>query len=421
MAQNRPKKRMANLVYTLPKTYDKNLEENMKTFNVKMLYIYKFISQCLPIYAFYTILFIERGKSVTDVAVLIALWSVFAIVVEIPSGILADRWNRRNMLAISAVLQGICFIVWFFSHTLLMFALGFVFWAVSGAFVSGTEEGLIYDNLKNDGREGDFTEIYGKAQFYANVGAIVGIASAGVMASFISIETIALISAAICFANVAFALQIRERNFYSEKLDEEEAGFFETIKGAGSFIKGSRVALVAILFLVLFASLSSYLDEFDALIINDWGISHIWVSVILTVRFAFIALGDILAPRVQKKVSSIRQIFLLNGLACVLLTVFAVMWNQYAILIFGVASMIMAIAEILLVNALQQEIQEEGRATVMSFYSVGQNVVMICFTLIYAALAGIFTLQQVYIIIAIYGLIGGLGFYVMSKAIRIRT
>jgi len=402
----------------------KHLEEqNMTVFNAKLLYVYKFISQCLPIYAFYTILFIERGKSVTDIAILIALWSVFAIAVEVPAGILADRWNRRNMLAIAAVLQGVCFIIWFFSHTFFMFALGFAFWAIAGAFTSGTEEGLIYDNLKSDGCEENFTKVYGKAQFYANIGTIVGIASAGVLASFISIEHIALLSAAICFVNVIFALQIREKNFYSAQLKEETTSLFGTLKEAGSFIKGSTLALVSILFLVLFASLGGYLDEFDALIINDFQLSNIniWVSGILTVRFAFIALGDILAPMVEKKISSIRQIFLLNGFACVLLAIFSLIWNQYAILIFGLAFMCMAVTEILLVNALQKEIKEEGRATVMSFYSIGQNVAMICLSLIYALLAGIFTLQQVYLILSIYGIVGGLGFYLLFKVVKTRA
>jgi len=391
----------------------------MTTFNVKALYIYKFIGQCMPIYAFYTILFIERGKSVTDIAILIALWSIFTIVFEVPTGILADRWNRRNMLAIAAVLQGLCFVLWFFSHTFLLFAIGFAFWALAGAFASGTEEGLIYDNLKSDGREKDFTEVYGKAQFYANAGAIVGIASAGILASFIPIEVIALISTVVCFLNVLFALRIREKNFYSERTADETTGVLETFKEASGFIKGSRLALVSISFLVLFASLGSYLDEFDAIIINDFQLSNIWVSVILTVRFAFVALGDILAPAVQKKISSIRQIFLLNSLACALLTVFALVWNQFAIPMFGLAFMLMAVTEILLVNALQDEIKEEGRATVMSFYSIGQNMAMICLSLVYALLAGIFTLQQVYLIISIYGIAGGVGFYLLSKTVRL--
>ena len=389
----------------------------MKAFNTNVLYAYKFISECLPIYAFYTILFVVRGKSVTEVAVLVALWSAFTIVFEIPSGVLADRWNRRNMLAIAAVLQGICFIIWYFSHTFLMFALGFVFWAISCAFSSGTEEGLIYDNLKSDGCEERFTKVYGRAKFYGNVGAVFGIASAGVLASFISIEVIALISAAICFGNVFFALQIREKNLYSERLESESTRFLDTFKEAGAFIKGSKVALVSVLFLVLFASFGSYLDEFDPLIIDDFQISYIWVSVILTIRLAFVALGDILAPKVQSKISSIGRIFLYNGLAFVLLAGFAMIWSQYAILIFGVAFMIMAISEILLVNALQNEIREEGRATVMSFFGIGQNVVMICVSLIYALLAGLFTLQQVYIIMSVYGIVGALGFFLLFSRV----
>ena len=394
----------------------------MKTFNEKALYIYKFVGQCLPVYAFYPLLFLERGMTVSNVAMLIALWSVFNIAFEIPAGILADRWNRRNMLAIAAVLQGVCFVIWFFSHSFFMFALGFFFWGIAGAFTSGTEEGLLYDNLKSDGREDSFTKIYGKAQFFAVIGVLIAIGSAGAIAIFINVETIALISAMVCFVNVIFALQLREQNAYAEQKDEDSAGVFDTLTKAISFIKGSSLALACILFLVFFG-MGSYLDEFDALIANDWDINVLWVSGILVVRFAFAALGDILAPIVEKKIKSVRQIFFLNVVACILLTAFALMWNWYAILFFGIAFMLMAIAHILLVNALQKEIKEEGRATVMSFFGVGQNLAMIVFSLIFAMLLRIITLQQVYILVAIYGIIGGLifcMFCMLFKKIRPR-
>ena len=343
----------------------------MAKFNVKVFYAYMFISECKPIYAFYTIMFINRGLSVADVAVLMALWSAFAIIFEIPSGILADRWNRRNLLAIRDILHGCCFIIWFFSHTFPMFAVGFAFWAVAGAFGSGTEEGLLYDNLKSDRCEESFTKVYGKAKLCANMGVVAGIASGGILVGFISIEAIALISAAVCFVNVMVALRIREKNFYSERLDKESISFFNTFKDAGVFLKGSKVALVSVLFLVLFAGIGNYLDEFDALIINDFQLSNIWVSVILSVRCAFVAVGNILAPTVQRKINSVKRIFLLYGISCAVLIVFSVIWNQYAIPIFGLCFMIMAITEILLVNALQSEVKEEGRATVMSFFKVG--------------------------------------------------
>jgi MFS family permease len=392
----------------------------MPHFNVKILYIYKFISQCLPIYAFYTIFFIERGQSLTEIALLIALWSVFAIIFEIPSGILADRWNRRNMLALASILQGICFVIWFFSHSFAGFAAGFVFWALSGAFSSGTEEGLIYDNLKSDNREEDFTKIYSKARFFEHVGSMAGIVSAGIIANFINIEVISLISAAICFINLIFVMQLREKNFYSQKLNEERSvrsvSFFETFKESAFFLKGNKAALGFILFLALFASLGAYLDEFDALIINDFKLNTIWVSVILTIRFVFLALGDILAPFVQRKIRSTQQVFIVFVLSCIMLAGFSLIWNQFAILIFGISIMIMAITEILLIDSLQNEIKEEGRSTIMSFYGVCQNIVMIFFSLMYALLAKTLSLNLVYMIIAFYGIIGGISFFAMQKA-----
>lgn len=372
----------------------------------------------MPIYAFYTILFIQRGMSVTDIAVLLALWSVFTIVFEVPSGVLADRWNRRNMLAIATALQGLCFMIWFFSHTFLMFAIGFVFWAIAGAFISGTEEGLIYDNLKCDGNEECFARVYGKARFYANMGTITGVVSGGIIASFVNIESIALISAAISFVNVIIVLQIREKNYYSERLNKESLEFFKTFQEVVIFLKDNRGAMISIVFLVLFVSLGEYMDEFDALIVHDFSLSNIWVSVILAVRFVFIALGDILAPILQKKITTLRQIFLFNGLACFFLVIFTLFWHQHVLWILGLGLMIMAISEILLVDALQNKIKEEGRATVMSFYGMGQNVVMIFFSLVYALLAGIFTLQQVYIIISVYGILGGVSFYFCLRIMR---
>jgi len=406
----------------------------MNVFNVKTLYIYKFIGSCLPIYAFYQILFLERGQSVSDIAVLLALWSFFAIIFEFPSGVLADRWNRRNMLAIAKLIKGFCFVIWFFSHSFLMFALGFAVWAVASAFSSGTEEGLIYDNLKSDGDVESFTKVYGRAQFWANVGSFTGIASAGVLVNYVSIENMSLISAGICFLNFFFAMRLREKNFYSERLKNEQMvdtadysdgaahglfkSFFGTFMEASIFIKSSRVALVSILFLILFSSLGGYLDEFDAFIINDFGINLVWVSVILTVRNVFVALGDLLAPKVQKWISSVERIFLFGIVSFILLIVFAVVWNQYLIPIFGLTFMILTITEILFINVLQGEIKEEGRATVMSFFSAGQNVAMICLSLIYGLLAGIFTLQQVYSIISLYGIAGCVVFYIIWKVMK---
>ena len=389
----------------------------MKQFSTKYLYLYKFISECLPIYAFYNILFVERGLSIGQVTILIALWSVFAVLSEIPTGILADRWNRRNMLVIACILQGMCFMLWFYSHTFVMFMIGFALWGLASSFVSGTEEGLIYDNLKREGREEEFTTIYGRAQFWANVGVITAVITAGFLVTFLYLGYIALISAGLCVVAAILATRIRECNLYREQSMDEEPGVLDTLRGAGTFIKGNPIALLVIVFLVFFASIMGYLDEYDAFITKDFGLGHVWVSVIFTVRFASIAIGDLLVPIVQKKINNLRGIIFFTLGGNVLLLVFSVLWNQYVLLIFGLSVLILTVASILLINMLQEEIKEEGRATVMSFVGIGQNVFMIVLSLIYGFLAGFISLHIVYIVIAMYGILGCIVFVILRRVL----
>ncbi|MCL2116136.1 MAG: MFS transporter, partial [Methanobrevibacter sp.] len=175
------------------------MKENFKE---KSFYIYKLLNECLPIYSLFLILFIEKGLSVVEISLLLSFWSLVALLSEVPSGIIADRWNRKYMLFIATVLKAICFAIWFISNSFSMFALGFLFGGISVSFTSGTEEGLIYDNLKSEKRENDFSKIYGKGRFYSSIGIIIGVISGGVLANFISISTIFLMSVAILTINL---------------------------------------------------------------------------------------------------------------------------------------------------------------------------------------------------------------------------
>ena len=387
-------------------------------FKEKYFYIYKFFSDCLPIYALYTILFREKGLSVSEIALLLSFWSFVVLLAELPSGILADRWNRRNMLCIAAILKALCFMLWCFSDTIVMFGLGFIFWGISGAFSSGTEEGLIYDNLKSENREKEFSEIYSRGRFYAALGILIAIISSGMLASFISIGAVSVLSAIICVINLIFVYQLKEKNYYSERLKEEKIGYFKTLFEAVKLcIKNSNI-FVSMIFLVFVISVIDYLDEYDALIIDDFKLKYIWISVIFTVRFIFVAIGNRIAPKIDEKFKSKNKGFILAIMASLFLLLFSIIWNQYVILILGIGCMIMTIADVLQINIIQGEIKEEGRVTVMSIYSMAQNAVMIIFSLAYALLSTLYSLKMVYIIISIYCIIGTVLIYFVNVMIR---
>ena len=392
--------------------------KNEQKFKEKSFYAYKFFNDCLPVYALYTILFREKGLSVAEIALLLSFWSFVVLVAELPSAILADRWNRKYMLCIATFLKTACFITWCFSETFVMFGLGFVFWGIENAFCSGTEEGLIYDNLKSENKEKEFTKIYGKGRFYATLGVLIAIISSGILATFISISAISILSVVLCVISFMFVCQLREKNYYSERLKKEKIGYFNTfLEAAKLCIKNSKI-LISMIFLVFIVSIIDYSDEYDALIIDDFQLGYIWISVIYTVRLLFVAIGNHIAPKIEKKYTSKNKTFILAIIASLLLFTFSMLWNQYAILVLGIGCMIMTIADVLQINLIQREIKEEGRATVMSIYSIGQNTVMIIFCLIYALLSGFYTLKTVYVIISIYCIAGAVLLYFINPKLN---
>jgi MFS family permease len=119
------------------------------------------LSELVPYYPLYALLFLDTGLSTAQLSALFAVWSITGFVTEIPAGALADRWSRRGVLVLAGVLQAAGFGVWTAAPAFWAFAVGFVIWGASSALVSGAIEALVHDALADVGAEGAFARVYG--------------------------------------------------------------------------------------------------------------------------------------------------------------------------------------------------------------------------------------------------------------------
>ncbi|MFD3705488.1 MFS transporter [Nocardia sp. NPDC058658] len=126
--------------------------------------LFKGTRDLLPIYALYGVLFADHGLSTAQISLLLALWSVTAFVLEVPSGAWADTVSRRGLLILSCVLQAACFTIWMLAPSFAGFAVGFVVWGIAGALESGTFEALIYDDLVAREKPSAYASIMGWAR-----------------------------------------------------------------------------------------------------------------------------------------------------------------------------------------------------------------------------------------------------------------
>lgn len=104
-----------------------------------------------------------RGYSLVEIGFAETVFHITSLIFEIPSGVLADVFGRKNMLIVSSVMRMIGNIIMIFSCNLQLVCASIAFYAVSYNFSSGSGDALAYDSLKMDGKENEY-ETYASNQ-----------------------------------------------------------------------------------------------------------------------------------------------------------------------------------------------------------------------------------------------------------------
>jgi MFS family permease len=168
------------------------------------------LSELVPLYPLYALLFLDAGLSAAQISGLFAVWSITAFVAEVPAGVLADRWCRRGVVVLAGILQAVAFVVWTAAPTYRAFLVGFVIWGVSGALVSGASEALVHDGLAAVGA----AEAYGRVNGWMTAAELLvqvpTAVAAGVLFALGGYEVVGWGSVVVCLAAAAVAFRFPE-------------------------------------------------------------------------------------------------------------------------------------------------------------------------------------------------------------------
>ena len=129
--------------------------------------------------AFFILFLVEKGLSYSEIGILYAVREICINVFEIPSGIVADAYGRKNSLIGSFVAYIISFLVFFVSADFWPFFVAFIFYGIGGAFRSGTHKGMIMDYLKIKGWEDQKINYYGHTRSWSQKGSAISSLIAG--------------------------------------------------------------------------------------------------------------------------------------------------------------------------------------------------------------------------------------------------
>jgi MFS family permease len=332
------------------------------------------LSELVPYYPLYALLFLDTGLSGAQISALFAIWSITSFVTEVPAGVLADRWSRRGVVVLAGVLQAAGFAVWTAAPEAWAFAVGFVVWGVSGALVSGASEALVHDGLAAVGAGASYVRVNG---WMTSAELLVQVPTAFAASALFAVGGYPLVgwaSVAVCLAAAALALRFPEA---PRTADDDGAPLREGVVEA----LRSPALRVLVLAVALIGGLDA-VEEYFPVLAGEWGVPTTAVPVAVLVIALTGAAGAALGGMADRLPGGVLLALLVAAAA---LFAVAAVWARPAAL--GAVALFYALYLAVLVVAearLQEGIASTHRATITSVAGLGIEVASL---LVFAAWA----------------------------------
>lgn len=324
------------------------------------------------------------GFTDATIGVMAATYTVVTLLVETPSGILADRWSRKGVLVIASILLVVATALGGLSYDVSTYIIAMALWGVFYALYSGTYESVVYDVLlEEQGSADDFEKWYGYIRFMDSIALTLGALIGGAISAFTNPRMTYFVTIPFALIAVFALLRFREPLLHkAEPLSSVRAHVAATF---GAVLK-RRSLLPVLLVLLSGGLLLKVILEFNQL----W-----WLALAAPVGMFGIAsaanlgslgLGGLLASRLR-----LDKPLVLGGMVTVIIasTVCLMFWrNFYAIVIVQMLLvMSMLVSEIIFVRSLHDELPSKLRAGSASAVSTFVSLIFIPFSLVFGSIS----------------------------------
>ncbi len=166
---------------------DATLKSPYQINNVRLFIVFRVLFNARFYYPVFSILFLDFGLTLSQFALLNAVWAATIVLCEVPSGALADTIGRRNLLVFAGSLMVIEISLWAFvprhDITLLfwVFVVNRILSGMAEAAASGADEALAYDSLKEFGNIEQWGEVLERQMQIQSAGFVFAMTLGGVI------------------------------------------------------------------------------------------------------------------------------------------------------------------------------------------------------------------------------------------------
>ena len=154
-----------------------------------------------------TLFLISRGLSLSEVGLLKTLQALLLLLLDLPTGYLADRWGRRNVVLLTVLCSAAWLIITGAATVKWEFYAAEAFNSISLALFNGAFVALMISNHRAQGGSLSMTELLSRYNFWLHIGMAI--------AAIVGSAFVAPVSSTIWFISGATLLVLMLAGFYS--------------------------------------------------------------------------------------------------------------------------------------------------------------------------------------------------------------
>jgi MFS family permease len=347
--------------------------------NILKLYLSNFLTGLVFWYATEKLFMQSIGFSSIDIALNAIVFLGITVLFDVPSGVLADKWQRKYVLLLAMFCLVLCDIILGVSNSLPVYLLGT---AMYGAYVTltyGTFQAMMYDSLAEIGQEKHYDKHQGRAFALFFVGISISSLAGGYIGEWVGLRETFFYSIVPAALSMLVLMSAREPKFHKENFDSK---LWTHVKTSANIILSQPLVLHLALFMVIAGLLRSTQNEFGGLYYLGLGLSAIAMGYANAGKWIASAIGQFAAHFVGRQLAfALIPWFFVSFLA------FALITNASGIVFFMIAACLYSLITNQAEATIQGATPSSIRATTISILSFTTNVVMIPLSLLFGWVA----------------------------------
>lgn len=369
------------------------------------LFIAKFLLNFVLWYTIEKLFMYGIGFSDASIAIVIAIYSVMSVVMEVPSGILADRWSRKGVMMLAAASLALSSLLGWLSEGVSLYIVSSIFWGFFDAFASGTASAMIYDALKEEqGHARNYHKVLGSFEALGGVALIVSALLGGVVGSLMSLRMTFLLTAIIAAMAMIVLYFYKDTAIHKESTDTRL--LTHTKRTFAVVLKNHDLIWIVIALLALFL-VQKLNGEFYQL----WYVALAVPTALFGVAGAFVtgtySSGGLLAGRISSRIKLVITLVIML-IASAGMTISSAAWLTVGLqFILGTAAFALLLA---FTAKLQHHLPSRYRAGAGSVVNTVGRLLFTPVVLLFGLVSnnsGIFTAGWIIVVIALIATFAG--------------